>query len=222
MSETAAGFIFDLDGVLTDTSELHYLAWKRLADEEGIPFSRADNEALRGVSRRESLNRLLRGQPIDEATAQAWMARKNGYYVDLLDTLSPQNVLPGVHEFLDAARKAGIRLGVGSASKNARLVLGRLDLLARFDVIGDGYCVVHPKPHSDLFVWVAGGLGLPVARCVVFEDAEAGVEAALAAGMTCVGIGPHERVGAAHLVCDGLAAITPEQVIGLLARSASG
>src|SRR5215212_4864640 len=101
--------IFDLDGVITDTAEFHFLAWKRMADEEGIPFTRQDNEALRGVSRRESLNRMLKGRSIDEATAQEWMTRKNGYYVAMLDEITPDSVLPGALRLLDEARAAGIK-----------------------------------------------------------------------------------------------------------------
>src|SRR4051794_4039601 len=96
-------FIFDLDGVITDTAEFHYRSWQRLADEEGIPFTRQDNEALRGVSRRESLNRMLKGRVIDEATVQAWMERKNGYYVAYLNEITPANVLPGAINLLDEA-----------------------------------------------------------------------------------------------------------------------
>jgi len=209
------GFIFDLDGVITDTAEFHFQAWKRLADEEGIPFTREDNEALRGVSRRESLRRLLKGQPIDEPTAEAWMARKNGYYVALLDTITPAHLLPGARAFLDAAAQAGIKLGLASASRNARPVLDRLGITDLFAVLGDGYAVVNTKPAVDLFVWVAGGLALPVTACVVFEDAEAGVEAALAAGMKCVGIGPRERVGRAQIVVRGLDALRVADVLAL-------
>src|SRR5215510_10531900 len=107
-------FIFDLDGVITDTAEFHYLSWKQLAEEENIPFTRKDNEQLRGVSRRESLNRMLKGRPIDEATAQAWMVRKNDYYIRHLEEITPEHVLPGVPVFLKAAQAVGIKLGIGS------------------------------------------------------------------------------------------------------------
>jgi len=210
------GFVFDLDGVITDTAEYHFRAWKKLADDEGIPFTREDNEALRGVSRRESLRRLLKGRPIDEATAEAWMARKNQDYRRLLAGMTPADLLPGARDFLEAARAAGVRLGLGSASRNARDVIAGLGIAALFDVLGDGFAVARSKPAPDLFVWVAGGLGLPVRSCVVFEDAEAGVEAALAAGMPCVGIGPADRVGRADLVCAGLHAITVGQAAALV------
>ncbi|MBL8155612.1 MAG: beta-phosphoglucomutase [Anaerolineae bacterium] len=183
------GLIFDLDGVITDTAEYHFLAWKRVADEEGIPFTREDNEALRGLSRRESLNTILKGRPIDEATAQNWMDRKNTYYLEHLEELTPANLLPGVPQLLDDARARGLKLGLGSASKNARLVVSRLGMESLFDVIGDGYCVVNAKPAPDLFLWVAGALRVYPTQAIVFEDAEAGINAARAGGFFTVGLG---------------------------------
>lgn len=210
------GFIFDLDGVITDTAEFHFRAWKKLADEENIPFTREDNEALRGVSRRESLRRMLKGREIDEATAEEWMARKNSDYRVLLSEITPDDLLPGAREFLEAARVAGIKIGLASASRNAPDVINSLGIRDLFDVLGDGSSVGRTKPAPDLFVWVAGGFGIPSSACVVFEDAEAGVDAALEARIPCVGIGPVERVGKAHLVCDGLHAITVEQAAALV------
>jgi beta-phosphoglucomutase len=196
-------FIFDLDGVITDTAEYHFRSWKRLADEEGIPFTRQDNEALRGVSRRESLNRMLKGSPIDEATAQAWMERKNGYYMALLNDITPDDVLPGALRLLDEARTSGIKTAIASASKNARPVLEKLNILDKFDAIGDGYSVVNTKPAPDLFVWTAGRLGVSPTQGVVFEDAEAGVAAALTGGFWAVGVGTAE-VQRAHITMPDL------------------
>ena len=212
MSTSIKAFIFDLDGVITDTAEFHFLAWKQLADEEGITFTRADNEQLRGVSRRESLNRMLKGRPIDEPTALAWMERKNVYYKNYLTTITPDNALPGVPQFLAAAREAGIKVGLGSASKNAAEVLEKLQLRNAFDVIGDGYSVVNSKPAPDLFVWVAGGLHTPPNEAVVFEDAEAGIDAALAGGFWSVGVGS-ANVQKAHLTANGIADLTVETVL---------
>jgi beta-phosphoglucomutase len=210
-------FIFDLDGVITDTAEFHFRSWKRLADEEGIPFTRQDNEALRGVSRRESLNRMLKGRPIDEVTAQAWMERKNGYYVASLDEITPANVLPGALNLLREARAAGIKTGIGSASKNARPVLDKLGITHEFDAIGDGYSVVNTKPAPDLFIWTAGRLNVSPTQAVVFEDAEAGVAAALTGGFWAVGIGTAD-VGKAHLVLPDLANAHTAQIIETLSR----
>lgn len=209
---TIKALIFDLDGVITDTAEFHYLGWKQLADEEGIPFTREDNEALRGVSRRESLNRMLKGRPIDEATAQAWMERKNNYYRELLKTITPDHSLPGIIGFLKAARADGLLIGLGSASKNARDVLVRLELLHMFDAVGDGFSVVNTKPAPDLFVWVAGRLDVSPQEAIVFEDAEAGIDAARAGGFYTVGIGT-ANVSRAHLVLPGLADMAPDALI---------
>jgi beta-phosphoglucomutase len=196
-------FIFDLDGVITDTAEYHFLAWKQLADEQSIPFTRADNDKLRGLSRRDSLITLLKGRAVDEPTLQAWMERKNAYYLEYLKQITPEDRLPGVTRVIEEAQSHGIRIGLGSASKNARDVLTRLDLLHAFDVIGDGYSVVNSKPAPDLFVWVAGGLRVTVPEAVVFEDAEAGVEAALKAGFWTVGLGG-ENLARAHIVLPNL------------------
>ncbi|MBL8166220.1 MAG: beta-phosphoglucomutase [Anaerolineae bacterium] len=204
--------IFDLDGVITDTAEFHYRSWKRLADEEGIPFTREDNEALRGVSRRESLNRMLKGRSIDEETAQAWMTRKNEYYLAHLDELTPAHRLPGVTRLLEDARHIGLRLGLGSASKNARSVLEKLALLDAFDALGDGFSVVNPKPAVDLFVWVAGRLAVYPQQAIVFEDAEAGIEAARNGGFWTVGIGTATR-GLADVHYDTMADVKLAEVL---------
>jgi HAD superfamily hydrolase (TIGR01509 family) len=150
---------------------------------------------------------MLKGRTFPEAQMLEMMERKNGYYLDYLTQLTPADALPGVVEFLAAAHAEGILIGLGSASKNATLVLKGLGLTERFQAIGDGYSVVNAKPAPDLFLWVAGRLGLPPQECIVFEDAEAGVEAALKGGFWCVGLGPHERVGQAHLRYDSLAEI---------------
>ncbi len=215
MSHTkpAYGFIFDLDGVLTDTAEYHYWSWQRLADEEGLAFSREDNEALRGVSRRRSLEILLKGKTLPESVMEDYMARKNAYYLEDMERLTPADLLPGAGQFLAAARAEGIVLGLASASKNARMVCERLGILDLFRVIGDGYSVVNAKPAPDLFVWVAGGLGLNPKACTVFEDAEMGIAVAQQGGFYTVGIGPAERVGAAHQISTGLHELTPQQCL---------
>ncbi|MGA7936338.1 MAG: beta-phosphoglucomutase, partial [Kovacikia sp.] len=198
------GVIFDLDGVLTDTSEFHYLAWKRLAEEEKIPFDRAINESLRGVSRRDSLLHLLNGKSVTADHFQEMMVRKNGYYLDLIRTITPDHLLPGVLDLLDELRSSGIKIALGSASKNAQEVLARLNILDRMEAIADGHSVKNSKPAPDVFLYGADQLGLSPANCVVVEDAASGVEAALRAGMWSVGLGPAERVGAAHIVLPDL------------------
>ncbi len=207
-SPNILGFIFDLDGVLTDTAEYHYRAWQKLADEEGLPFDRQANEALRGVSRRESLLIIIGKRQYSEAQIQEMMDRKNRYYVESIENISSEDLLPGSLAFLAELRQAGIKIAIGSASKNAHTVVEKLGIADRVDAIADGYSVQHPKPAPDLFLFAANQLGLEPARCVVVEDAAAGIEAALAAGMWAVGLGPSERVGAAHVVLPSLADVT--------------
>ncbi|MGQ9907745.1 MAG: beta-phosphoglucomutase [Candidatus Flexifilum sp.] len=214
MTPDIQAFIFDLDGVITDTAEFHYLSWKRLADEVGVPFTRAENDQLRGLSRRDSLNVILKGRAIDEATAQEWMTRKNQYYLGYLETIRPSDALPGVLELLDDARAHGIRIALASASRNARPVLDRLGIAERFDAIGDGYCVVNTKPAPDIFLWVAGRLNVHPQQAVVFEDAEAGIEAALRGGFWTVGLGG-ANVSRAHVRFDSLVGV---RAIDLIAR----
>ena len=209
-------FVFDLDGVLTDTAEFHFRAWKRLADEYGLPFTREDNEQLRGVDRRESLRRLLKGKVVSPEQFEAWLTLKNDYYRAFLTELSPTNTLPGVPQFLEQAKALGLKLGVASASKNAHEVLGKLGILPFFDAIGDGFSVHNAKPAPDLFVWVAGRLNTPPRDTVIFEDAEAGIDAAIRSGMHSVGIGPIERVGRADLVIHGFVDITAADVVAQL------
>ncbi|MGF2035802.1 MAG: beta-phosphoglucomutase [Nostoc sp. CmiVER01] len=202
------GFIFDLDGVLTDTAELHYLAWQKLADEEGIPFNHQANEALRGVSRRASLMHIIGDRPYSEAQIEEMMERKNRYYVESIQNMTPKDLLPGAIALLDELRQAGIKIAIGSASKNARTVIERLGIADKVDAIADGYSVQQPKPAPDLFLYAAKQLGLEPAQSVVVEDAAAGIEAALVAGMWAIGLGPTERVGAAHIVLPSLEGVT--------------
>jgi kojibiose phosphorylase len=214
--------IFDLDGVLTDTSEFHYLAWKRLADEVGIPFDRVANESLRGVSRRDSLLKILNGRSVSETQFQEMMARKNGYYLDLIQTIAPTHLLPGVLPLLTELNAAGIKVAIGSSSKNARDVVQRLGIADRIDAIADGLSVTHSKPAPDVFLNAAMQLGLSPETCLVVEDATLGIAAALAAGMWAIGLGPQERVGAAHLVLPNLDGIHWTELLqGLTRKTAS-
>ena len=212
------GYIFDLDGVITDTAEYHYRSWKQLAEEEGLPFTREDNEALRGVPRRRSLELLLKDKAVPEAKMQEMMTRKNEHYKTLINDITPADLLTGVPELLNEAKSQGIKLGLGSASKNARPVCERLGIIDFFDAFGDGTSVVNAKPAPDLFLWVAGGFGLNPKQCIVFEDAEAGIEAGLAGGFWTVGIGPESRVGKAHQVRDNLAGATVDEFQSVFAK----
>ncbi len=190
--------IFDLDGVLTDTAEFHYLGWQRLADEDGIPFDRQANEALRGVSRNDSLRLLLGDREVDDERFAEMAERKNRYYVDSLQDMGPKDALPGAATLVLDAKRRGMKVAIGSSSKNAHFVLERLGMTALFDAVADGHTVEQAKPAPDLFLAAADLLGVPAEACIVVEDAESGVDAALAAGMVAVGVGPEARVGHAH------------------------
>ena len=200
--------IFDLDGVLTDTSEYHYKAWKRLADEEDIPFTHQENdEHLRGVSRRESLMYIIRGRNYSEAQIQEMMDRKNRYYNEMITSMSPQDLVTGGRDLLSEIRNAGIKVAIASGSKNCRLVLERLDIISYFDGIADGYSVVNSKPAPDLFVYAAGLVQIPTPDCLGVEDADAGIDAIKTAGMQALGIGPEERFHRADKVLPTLASL---------------
>jgi alpha,alpha-trehalose phosphorylase len=186
-----AAVIFDLDGVLTDTAELHYRAWQRLADEIGVAFDRHANESLKGVDRMGSLERILSVSRARWSDAQKHelAERKNGYYLRELETLDESMLLPGARAVLQACRAAGMKIGLASASRNAPLILQRLRIAEWFDVIVDPACVPRGKPHPDLFLAAADALGVHPSRCVGVEDSVAGIEAIRLAGMTAVGIG---------------------------------
>jgi beta-phosphoglucomutase len=208
------GFLFDLDGVLVDTAQYHFLAWQRMASELGIHFGEAENEQLKGVSRAESLNRILAwgGQTMPEAEKQRWMTLKNEWYLELVRGMPANDYLPGAHEFLVASRAAGIKVALGSASKNAPLILERLGWMPLFDALVDGNVVTASKPDPEVFLEGARRLGLQPEECVVFEDSEAGVEAARRGGMKVVGIGQGLD---ADLLVTGLDRLTPDQVAQL-------
>lgn len=193
------GIIFDLDGVITDTAEYHYRAWQWLADSKGLHFNRELNEQLRGVSRRKSLDIILAGKVLEEAEILECMESKNRYYRDLLQNIGPDDILPGVPQLLEAIKAKGWKISLASASRNARFILEKLKLIHYFDALSDGHSVSRAKPEPDVFIHAAGQLGLPVSRCIVVEDAEAGVKGGLEGGMKTVGIGPESRVGAAHI-----------------------
>jgi len=208
--------LFDLDGVLTDTSEYHYRAWKRLADEEGIPFTREENDAnLRGVGRRESLMYILGlgNRKVTEEQIQEMMDRKNRYYTEMIKGMTPADLVPGGRQLLQSIQDAGIKSAVASASKNCRTVLERLDIVHIFDGIADGYSVTNTKPAPDLFVYAAGLTKTPTSACLGVEDADAGIEAIKNAGMQALGIGPRERFHRADKVLPTLANVSLEDIL---------
>lgn len=177
--------IFDLDGVLVSTDEQHFLAWEKLCKREDLSFDRVLNEKLRGVSRRESLQIILdaNGRQVTEEVAQAWMQYKNDCYLEAIEKLTPADVLPGALAFCETMRGQGAKLAIGSSSKNARIILRNVGLGEYFDALSDGTLISRSKPFPDVFLKAAELLGIGAEHCLVVEDAEAGVDAAHAAGM---------------------------------------
>ena len=209
------GVIFDLDGVLVSTDEMHFRAWERLAREEGIPFDRSIGHRQRGVSRMESLDILLEKSPraytAEERTALA--ARKQGYFRDLLNTLTPADALPGAVQMLRAMRERGIRTAVGSSSRNAPVIMERLGFNGAVDVVADGNDIRHSKPDPEVFLIAAQRLGLRPEECLVIEDAASGIEAGRRAGMPVFGIGTPERLPGVRHMARNLAEVTPEELL---------
>lgn len=204
--EAMKGAIFDLDGVLVDTAKYHYLAWKKLADQLGIDFTEADNEQLKGVSRVRSLEILLElgGIEKDELEQSRLRELKNNWYLAFIKDMTEKELLAGAKEYLLQLREEGVKISLGSASKNAVSILKSLNIYELFDEIIDGTKVANAKPDPEVFLKAAEGLGLKPNECVVFEDAQAGVQAGKSAGMYVVGIGTKENLPEADEVVAGL------------------
>lgn len=196
------GCIFDLDGVIVDTAHYHYLAWKRLAEELGYQLTVQDNEQLKGVSRMESLERILvlAGISLDLKEKEKLAERKNVWFNEYVEAMSPDEIFPGVKQLIADLKAAGMKVGLASSSKNAATVVRLLKIQSEFDAIVDGNMIHRTKPDPEIFLLAAERLGVDPPKCVVIEDAEAGVEAALAAGMLCIGIGSPALLQKANLV----------------------
>ncbi len=214
------GLIFDLDGVIVDTAKYHFLAWKSLAEELGIPFSIADNERLKGVSRMASLEIILElGQKsfLPEQKEEL-CTRKNDLYLTYIHQMKREEIFPGVREFIENAKREGYLISLGSSSANAGLILDKLQIRELFDAIVDGTVVAIAKPEPDIFMKGAELLGLPCRQCIVFEDSVAGIEAAHRAGMAAVGIGTKELLPEADIHLSGYLDITIEKLINDIRR----
>lgn len=194
--------IFDLDGVLVDTAKYHFIAWKKLADEMKIPFTESDNERLKGVSRMDSLDIILGlgGVTLPDDEKQQLADRKNKWFVDFVNRMTPDEIFPGVVELLKLLREKNIDVGLASSSKNAPAVVRLLHIEHQFDTIVDGSMVERAKPDPELFLLAAKRLHMNPADCVVFEDAESGVAAAKRAGMKCVGVGSVDNLHQADFI----------------------
>jgi beta-phosphoglucomutase len=210
---TIKGALFDLDGVIVDTAKYHYLAWKRLANELGFEFTERDNERLKGVSRVRSLEILLEvgGVTASAAQKERMAADKNRWYVDSLQTLDSSALLCGARDYLVSLREEGMLIALGSASKNARLILDRLEITVLFDAIIDGNSVSQAKPDPEVFLKGAEALGLAPRECMVFEDSLAGIQAAKAGGMYAVGVGSPLDLPGADRYIHALGDMLPER-----------
>ena len=217
MHHRASAVIFDLDGVLVTTDELHYAAWKSIADELGIPFSRHTNHQLRGVSRMASLEVVLSAssRSFTQSEKEQLAHRKNTRFVESLQTLDAQAILPGVLALLDQLCAMNVPCAVASSSRNARLILDRVGLRSRMHTVVDGNDITRSKPDPQVFLLAAHQLALAPAQCVVVEDAESGVDAANAANMPVLGVGDPQRLAHASLVVPSLAHIQASQLLAL-------
>ncbi|WP_299396620.1 beta-phosphoglucomutase [uncultured Gelidibacter sp.] len=202
---TKKAFIFDLDGVIVDTAKYHFLAWKKLANGIGVDFTHEQNEQLKGVSRIKSLEKILAwsNKTISEAEFTRLMGLKNEDYLTYIDTMDEQEILPDVTKTLDFLRAAEQHIALGSASKNARMILEKVNILSKFDVIVDGNDVTKAKPDPEVFLKSAEQLQVAPKDCIVFEDAVAGIQAANAAGMVSIGIGDKATLHEADFVFAG-------------------
>ncbi len=211
-------FIFDLDGVIVDTAKYHYLAWKDLANSLGFDFTEHDNERLKGVSRVRSLEILLEigGKEFDEQTKVELATRKNNQYVGLISKMTPREILPGATDFLQSAKDAGIKIVLGSASKNAPLILEKIGLDHFFDAVIDGNKVSKAKPDPEVFLKGAIAVNTNPAECIVFEDALAGIEAAKNAGMIAVGVGDPKILVGADAVIHGFKGLTVNKLLKMV------
>lgn len=207
--------IFDLDGVIVSTDEYHYQAWKRMADEEGIYFDQKINEDLRGVSRMESLRIVLKRARKEYGDEEkAIMAdRKNRYYVQLLENLTPKDILPGVMDLLNKLKAMNIKTAIASSSKNSPRILERIGLSDVFDAVADGNDIRFSKPDPEVFLIAAKRLDLEPGDCVGVEDAEAGIDSILAADMKAVGVGYASAYPKAHYKVKDLTSIDIERLL---------
>ncbi|WIV20383.1 beta-phosphoglucomutase [Paenibacillus polygoni] len=202
--------IFDLDGVITDTAEYHYLAWKSLADELNLPFDKEFNEKLKGVSRMESLELILSlgDTAYSDEEKKALAEKKNDLYKEMIAKVTPADLLPGIEALLKELQEAGIGTALASASKNAPFILDRLGVTHYFNHVVDVNLIKQGKPDPEIFLTGAAKLGVLPEECVGIEDAEAGIESILSAGMYAVGVGTPAQMQKADLIVSSTAELS--------------
>jgi beta-phosphoglucomutase len=206
MAQKIKAIIFDLDGVIVDTAVFHYQAWKKLANSMGFDLTEAQNEKLKGISRLESLDILLeigKTDAISDEEKQQLATRKNEWYRENILKMTPRDILPGVKNFLEELKKAHYKIAIGSSSKNAGTILERIGMKDFFDALVDGTKITRSKPDPEVFLKGAQELNIPPEQCLVFEDAESGIEAAKNAGMKTIGVGKPENLPQADMVIPG-------------------
>lgn len=209
--------IFDLDGVLVDTAVYHYKAWRRLANELGFDFTEEENEELKGVNRLRSLELILGWGGVQKTSEEIELLaqKKNEWYLEMIASMQPEELLPGSREFLEELKAKGIKIALGSASKNAKIILDKTNISHFFDAIVDGNMVKASKPDPEVFLLGAKLLTMDPKECVVFEDAISGVEAAIAGGMKVIGVGEKEVLEKADVVISSLAEMTFDKLNSL-------
>jgi len=209
------GIIFDLDGVLVTTDEYHFRSWQKISAEEGIYFTWEMNNNFRGVGRMECVDILVSksNKKYTQEEKNNIAIRKNNYFAESLQNLEASVIMPGTLNILIALRNRGIKIGVGSNSRNARSIIEKLNMQDMFDVITDGFDIKNSKPDPEVFLLTAKRLGLENNECIVVEDAVAGIEAAHAAGMRALGIGTADRLTKAEKVVKNLSEITVDELL---------
>jgi beta-phosphoglucomutase len=221
MNRKLEACLFDMDGVIVDTAKFHFQAWARLADSLGIPFTEEQNEQLKGVSRIDSLEKILSWGNLflNNAKKVELMELKNKWYLDMVAEIKPSEMLPGAHDLLLSLKSNNIKIGLGSSSRNSILILEKLGIISLFDVIIDGNKIHFSKPHPEVFTKGADQLGIQIGNIVVFEDAISGVEAAKNGGFYCIGVGSEEVLLRADHYISGLHEINVGVIVDLLSKA---
>jgi beta-phosphoglucomutase len=209
------GILFDLDGVIVDTAVFHYAAWRRMANELGFDIDEEFNETLKGISRMDSIDRILKkgGLELTQERILELAAKKNNWYLESVDQMTKANILPGIDSLITQLKDLGLGVALGSASKNAPRILERIGLIKEFDALVDGNSVKKSKPDPEVFIKGAKALGLKNEECLVVEDAFAGIEAAHAAGMKAIGIGTKENLPNADYILESFEGIAIKELL---------
>ena len=217
MTQIPKAFIFDLDGVITDTAEFHFLAWRKLAEELGVSFDRQFNEQLKGISRMDSLERILELKPtllnLSNEEKVRLANQKNEHYLELIESINSDSILPGIERLLMKCSEQNLKVALGSASHNALKIVEKLGLLKYFDYVVDASKVKRGKPDPETFTTAADFLGIPYSECIGLEDAAAGVEAINKATMFSVGVGAFEHLSHAHYLVGDTSELVFDEII---------